>query len=148
MKYSANDVANYVLTYCTQKDKPISNLKLQKMLYFIWIDYFKETKLELFFNEIYAWQLGPVVPDVYYEYCSYAGTDIFISIDSKITDNDEIVLNSIIEKYIDLTPYELVNKSHAQDKPWSVIYNHGLGIRDLIPFSLIKKLECGYGDDN
>lgn len=76
-----------IVSYCSNKKQPISNLKLQKILYYAWIDYYKRTGNALFLNDICAWQLGPVIPDVYYEFCSYAGTPIFesfdVSIDSK-----------------------------------------------------------------
>ena len=68
MTYSAVDIAKYIVSYCSGKHRPVSNLKLQKMLYYTWIDYYKKTGTALFFNEICAWQLGPVVPDAYYEF--------------------------------------------------------------------------------
>ena len=76
--YSAVDVAKYIVSYSTQQGKSISNLKLQKMLYYLWVDYYKSTGRELYVDDICAWQFGPVVPDVYYEFCSYAGTPISI----------------------------------------------------------------------
>ena len=33
--YTALDVSRYVITQCSQAEKPISNLKLQKVLYFL-----------------------------------------------------------------------------------------------------------------
>ena len=36
--YTALDVSRYVITQCSQAEKPISNLKLQKVLYFLWAD--------------------------------------------------------------------------------------------------------------
>ena len=35
IKYSAIDLANYVITYANQNSKPITNLYLQKILYYI-----------------------------------------------------------------------------------------------------------------
>ncbi len=71
--YPAQYVADYTISYCTRAKKPISNLKLQKMLYFLWVDYYKKTKCELYLDDICAWKLGPVVPNVYYNFCLYAG---------------------------------------------------------------------------
>ena len=55
MSYSAVDVAKYIVTYSNRQNKPVSNLKLQKILYFTWIDYFKQTKSHLFEDHICAW---------------------------------------------------------------------------------------------
>ena len=39
--YKAQEVAKYVVGECTRNGKPVDNMKLQKMLYFLWIDYYK-----------------------------------------------------------------------------------------------------------
>lgn len=145
MEYTAMGIAKYVVDYCADKGKPISNLKLQKMLYYLWIEFYKETKKYLFSEHIYAWQFGPVVPDVYYEYCSYAGIPIIPmtnNCESYIVEYKEYI-DSIIEKYLPYSASELVKKTHEQGKPWSIIYKNGLGNRNEIPFQLIKELECG-----
>ena len=54
MTYTAVDIAKYIVSYCSGKHRPVSNLKLQKMLYYTWIDYYKKTGTALFFNEICA----------------------------------------------------------------------------------------------
>ena len=69
--YSAMNIAQYIVNYAVQHGSPVSNLKLQKMLYYIWIDYYINTGNELFMDVNFcAWQLGPVVPDAYYLFCS------------------------------------------------------------------------------
>ena len=34
MLYTAIDIAKYIVSYCSNKKQPISNLKLQKILYY------------------------------------------------------------------------------------------------------------------
>ncbi len=141
--YTAADVAKYIVSYSTEQGKPISNLKLQKMLYYLWIDYYKSTGRELYADDICAWQFGPVVPEVYYEFCSYAGTPISKSFISPISGSDEIILNEIINKYLIKTAHTLVDMTHKQGSSWNTVYQNGKGIREVIPFELIKRLECG-----
>ena len=86
MSFQVMDVAKYIINYCTEQGKPVSNLKLQKMLYYLWIDYYKNTSEYLFDEDICAWPFGPVVPSVYFEYCSYAGAPIT----KKYSDLDDI----------------------------------------------------------
>jgi len=141
--YKAIDIAKYTVTYCNKKEKAISNLKLQKIMYYLWIDYYKKLKKSLFDDEICAWQLGPVVPNVYYEFCSFAGIPILREYDiDNISCEDRDIINDIIEKYIDQSPSSLVSKTHESGKPWDKIYKGGEGLRNPIPFDLIKELEC------
>lgn len=141
--YTAADVAKYIVSYSTEQGKPISNLKLQKMLYYLWVDYYRLTGRELYADDICAWQFGPVVPEVYYEFCSYAGTPISKRFISPIGANDELILNEIINRYLAKAAHTLVDMTHKQGSPWNTVYQDGGGIREVIPFELIKRLECG-----
>ena len=143
MWYDALEVARYIISRCTQLDKPISNLKLQKMIYFVWVDFYKKTRRKLFLDDICAWQLGPVVPTVYYEYCSYAGRPISAVYSVEIEEKDTTILDEIINQYIDVSPNTLVNRTHALGTAWSEIYAGGKGNRKVIPFSLILDKEVG-----
>lgn len=143
MSYTALNVAKYIVTYCAEQNAPISNLKLQKILYYTWVDYYKETGRTLFWDEICAWQLGPVVPDVYYYFCSYAGFPITQTFDIDMAEDDKDILNSIISTYSTKTAGTLVSMTHRNGSPWDRIYRGGYGLRDVIPFSLIKQLELG-----
>ena len=73
--YSAMDIARYIVDKCTNDGCPISNLQLQKILYFIQRDYLKKDS-QAYSEEIQAWQFGPVVPDVYYRYCGFGAMPI------------------------------------------------------------------------
>jgi len=137
MWYSALDVARYVITVCSEAGKPIGNLKLQKMLYFLWVDFYRKTGRFLYLDDICAWQLGPVVPEVYYQYCSYGGRPIYAQYVSAIESADEDILNAIINQYIDVPAHELVDRTHEQGTAWDSIYKNGIGNRNPIPFSVI-----------
>ena len=101
--YSAKQVAQYIINKCSIEERPISNLKLQKLLYFVWIEYRKNTGKKLFDDKIYAWQFGPVVPEVYYDYCAYGGMDIDRRYDSSkigIAEADAAVLDASLAGYL------------------------------------------------
>lgn len=142
MVYNAVDVAKYIVTYCSRKNQPVSNLKLQKLMYYAWIDFYKETGNPLFIDDICAWQLGPVVPEVYYEFCTYAGMPIIQEYDIKISSDDARVLDKIIDKYLNISASTLVSRTHVKDGAWDRVFKGGAGMRSVIPFSLIKDLEC------
>ena len=77
----ALEIAKYIIDRCYRIGKPVTNLKLQKLLYFIQIESYRMDNEPLFFNDIVAWQFGPVVTDVYYEYNMFGGSPILLTYD-------------------------------------------------------------------
>lgn len=153
-RYFALDIAKYIVNYCntqvaSQDDskgcsirKEITHLRLQKTLYFAWIEYYKAKGRYLYADEIQAWNLGPVVPDVYYEYCMYGGAPIKKTYNSDIVDEeDKRILNRCIDKCNTKKVSELVHETHRVDRPWDIIYSSTDG-RKVIPFDLIIEIEC------
>ena len=63
MAYSALDLSKYIVSKCVREHCPISNLQLQKILYYIQKDFLLRDSIA-FADEIEAWQFGPVVPNV------------------------------------------------------------------------------------
>lgn len=66
--YNAIDLSKYIVSKCVTDGHPISNLQLQKILYYIQKDFLQRDEVA-FSDNIEAWQFGPVVPNVYYHYC-------------------------------------------------------------------------------
>lgn len=116
--YDANDVAKLIVKECRNEGKPVTNLKLQKMLYFMWIDWYKERKESLFGNRIEAWHYGPVIPDVYYRYRIFVADPIKRVEDYPISESDERTLINLTRKYNSISASTLVGKSHAPGTPW------------------------------
>lgn len=135
----ANEAAKYIISRCNDTNVDITNLKLQKMLYFLWIDYYNETGENLFDDSFYAWKLGPVIPSVYYQYHNFGADSIFIR-DNVISFGREInrIMNNIIDKYKYKAAYDLVKRSHIEKGAWDTVYQNGSGDRKIIPFALIR----------
>lgn len=142
-KYDALDVAEYVLCYCEQTlMKPITNLQLQKILYYIQGRYIAQYGEPLFDNDMEAWSYGPVIPDVYYEYKKFI-SDPIVGIRPKIDNLFEVNEIELIQSEVDLRyrmdVWELVRRTHNED-PWVKNYKPGLKeeipIRDLVEFFL------------
>ena len=145
MSCGAKDVAQYIVNYFIDLGKPVSNLQLQKLLYFTWIDYYDKTVKRLFEDPFIAWPLGPVVHEVYCAYSPYGGLPIFDSYDVRLPDDvDTGVIDGCLEHYADYPAYKLVNKSHRKGGAWDTVYNEQ-GKGAIIEAELIVKLECGRG---
>lgn len=122
--YTATAVAKYVINRCTVHDSPITNLKLQKILYYIQGYFLKCSGEAAFDDDIESWRYGPVVPTVYYEYCSYVSDEIRINYDldedvQKISKNkkDCKIINRVVDACETLSAITLVSKTH-QEAPW------------------------------
>lgn len=137
----AIELAKYVVAKCIDDDKPISNLQLQKILFYIQKDFIKRGKLA-FPDDIEAWQFGPVVPDVYYHYCGHGATPIFYKYEeSKAQIEDKIRIDNIVDEKRELNPWQMVQETHKSGGAWDVVYKSGLGNRRVIPTKLIEDLE-------
>ena len=141
--YDAVSVAKYIISYCMEKAAPVTNLKLQKLLYFLWIAFYNATGSWLFENEIRAWPLGPVVPDVYDQFCAYGGLPIRQNFAStEIHSADKNILSDAIDEFVPFSAYKLVDLTHAKGKPWDKVFLDGRGRGRIIPFEMIIEDEC------
>ncbi len=137
--YSAMQIAHYIIDLCNRVGRPVSNLEIQKILYFLQVYYMRvHDGAALFTDDIYAWTYGPVVPEVYYTYNGYGGSIIRNSYDvSDIAENDSRDLRDVILRLEQKGPWNLVDMSHAKGGPWDTVYRNGLGDRKVIGKELL-----------
>ncbi len=139
--YDAIDVARYVINISHEFQYSISNLKLQKLLYFIQAVFLVESegKSACFKDEIEAWDFGPVVPVVYREFKFFGGTNIpkievyrdfsrgIWNIQTKkfnekiIFEEDRDNIKKIVKHFGRLNASKLVDITHHQ-LPWVTAY--------------------------
>lgn len=136
--YSGLDLSKYIVSKCIEDGLPISNLQLQKILYYIQEDFLKRGEVA-FSDSIEAWQFGPVVPNVYYHYCGYGAMPISITKESfVISPRDASYIDKIIEEKRALNPWDMVAETHKENGAWAKIYKRGVGNHCVIPTDLIK----------
>lgn len=137
--YTAIELSKYIVTKCVNDSCPISNLQLQKILYYIQREYLKRGT-PAFMDRIEAWQFGPVVPNVYYMFCGYGAMPITSSFDVDLENAENIeVIDRIIEEKRELDPWDLVADTHQQGGAWDKVYNSGKGDHEVIPCELIQQ---------
>ena len=76
MLYDVLDISRHIINYSDEKDYGVSNLKLQKLLYFVQGNFLRVLKRACFYEEIEAWKYGPVIPEVYSEFKMFGSNDI------------------------------------------------------------------------
>lgn len=136
LEYDVIDISFYIVEYSNRIDSPISNLKLQKLLYYSKAASLVEYGRKCFNAKIMAWEFGPVVVEAYQYFKEY-GRDTIpnqkdfkkIKLDDKTmriiyetSDLIDISTKKILEKVVDSyssekNPFYLVKKTHSED-PW------------------------------
>ena len=156
---SAIDCAAFLVGYACDNKQNISNLQLQKMLFFAQVDYMRAHNCaKLFDDDIHAWQYGPVVPYVYNAYSRYGGSPILsiespsqddlVSITSFLKSHDasdsdrKQSLTRVFAKWVNKPAWSLVAESHEEGKAWDLVYNRNgvpaSGYGDVIPDYVIR----------
>jgi len=139
-KYSALQIAEWFLNYnrkqMNEEDAEyITNLKLQKLLYYAQGCYLALTDNPLFKEDILAWEHGPVVNEVYQKYKINGARGI--QYDEKFCENideqTQNILKQVYEVFGSYSAWALRNKTH-QEAPWQNTIRN-----DIIDLGLIKK---------
>lgn len=136
MAYSALDVAKYVIAHENNQGRNITNLRLQKLLYFVQAKVLCEGNDECFSDEMEAWDFGPVAPDVYHNYKVFGAMNLTeTSKPPRFLAHEELI-DSMLDNCAKFSTNKLVEITHRQ-KPWKDAYAKGRGT--VIPNEEIKK---------
>jgi len=142
--YDVLDVSRYVINYSNEKGYCVSNLKLQKLLYFIQAYFLVKMNNPCFHERIEAWNFGPVVPKAYHEFKIFGCADIppiktYTTIDSSTSEfkfetkvfSKELIgiehrsyIDRIIDNFKDYAASDLVYITHHQ-RPWKDAFSRG-----------------------
>lgn len=137
--YAAKDIAKYTVNKCIKDHRPISNLQLQKILYFCQKEYNEKTGQALFSDDFEAWQYGPVIPSVYRMFSLFGGMKItrIVYEDIEIDETTKNLIDPIIDKYSNYAAWDLVSMTHRKGDVWDRVFKDGQGNRHLISKDLI-----------
>lgn len=129
----AKSVANYVIAYGMKIGHPINNLQLQKILYYIQVHFLKKKGIPFFKDEIEAWQFGPVIPTVYYQYAAFGPAPITMFKTQKIDleQEEKKDLEQIVKEKAILSLLEIVADTNKKWKAWDMYYK--VNERNIIP---------------
>lgn len=134
-------LAKHIITTAQRENLGITNLQLQKVMYFTLVYGLKQEVLtveevkELYDNKFLVWRYGPVVENIYETYRVFGASNIFYPEDTvEYPELDEIII-----KLLKKNPFDLVKKSHRHKK-WcenkeSIQYGRGnveYDVEDLV----------------
>ncbi|GGB09942.1 hypothetical protein ERX37_07720 [Macrococcus hajekii] len=109
------ELVNHILAVADEHGLEITNLQLQKILYFSLIEAFRRRiltraqLLEIYTQPFLVWRYGPVVEDLYEEYKIYGSSPIleYGTVSERLNG-----LNEFIDSQLRRRPFDLVNESH------------------------------------
>ena len=134
-------VTNTILNKAKVERVPISQMKLQKLLYFLYKEYIQETGKPLFPERFEPWEYGPVISEVYYAFKdsgSKSLTRYLPDAEGKYQmincdDNTEFgrIFNSVWNRYKNYSGIELSKLSHSQGGAWrKAVFNNNIFLTD------------------
>ena len=127
------NIAAKYFVYLKQQDEAngqsfsLSNLKLQKLLYFLQMYHYEQHGQLFFKDDVFeAWRYGPVIPKVYNEFKSFGANDIFLIQTpdlSTLSEQQRESIRNIWHFLRNKTASQLVTASHKEGGPWHIVYN-------------------------
>jgi len=150
MAYDARVIANHMLDRADHVGVEVTNLALNKLVYFAHGTYFSTFSERLVKNSFEAWQYGPVVQVVYDAFKSYGSSRImgrarrfnpvehaYEEITESVTPQDALIVDGVFDMFSSMTAGQLVALSHEEGSPWAMLWESadlvvrpGMVIRD------------------
>jgi len=151
MSLDGRAVANFVLDVCEAEGRKVTNLALQKIVYFCHAWSLAQLGRPLVKHQFEAWQFGPVLQYLYRDFKAFDREPITSRAQklNPVTGRSEVVsyefdgetedlLKRVISFYGRLSPGTLVELSHDKGGPWDTVWNHegkvnpGMRIEDTL----------------
>lgn len=137
MSYSASAIAYAFVKKGIEEGKPLTQMKLQKMVYFAQGVHLALHKEPLIKDTFQAWKYGPVIPEIYQTYKFYGSDPINDTDLLQLSQNEEKDLKSldgIAKGTIDYTwdllkdtnAIKLSNWTHEDGSPWQKSFADGV----------------------
>ena len=115
---SVFDVANYFLWRAGEVGELLSNLKLQKLVYYAQAWHLAVHGKQIFPEDFEAWVHGPVCPDLYHchKCCGWQPVPCVVE-KPQFSPETEELLEQVVELYLGESAYKLELRTHSE-APW------------------------------
>lgn len=121
-------VGNSVLERAQQDDKDITPMKLQKLIYCLYKEYYKNTGRALFDERFEAWKYGPVLRSVYDTFKKYGANAIkgfavatdgsIYVVNQNMSSDFKYAFEKIWRQYSDFDGIVLSSFTHQSNTAW------------------------------
>lgn len=99
--YGVLDISKYVIYYSNEHNYGITNIRLQRILYFVQLYFLKIRGTACFEEKMIAWDCGPVSPKVFHTYLKFGAGQIPDYRNPNVSFNNKIDCQ-IVEGVVDL----------------------------------------------
>jgi uncharacterized phage-associated protein len=135
--YDVRSIANWVLDQADERERPLSNMALNKIVYFIVEKALIERGELLTAAKIEAWEHGPVFREIYHSFKHHGDAPItsrasrfdtatrsMLIASEDFGPIDEQLFNEALNAYIHLSAAQLRALSHQAGSPWDRVWWH------------------------
>jgi uncharacterized phage-associated protein len=163
MPYPAKAIANEFLDLAKKDGERVTQMQVQKLVYFAYGWYLAITGKRLIDEWVEAWEWGPVIPSIYQAFKRFGSSPITepaaevdltngkagyvpVRIQSTDPDRDELarqVVKRVWDIYGKYSASALSNMTHVPDSPWSQTPDKdikGTNIDDHLIYDYFRKL--------
>lgn len=136
----AIDIANYIVELANHEGRPISNLMLQRILYFVQGISLAKTGKPAFEDDIIAWIASPIVEEPYYEYCMWGCLNIYREPTNetfnKMPRDLRRLVGSVYHKAITYSVLEINRIICNKDTPYDKAYRRGCDESERVIYNI------------
>ncbi|MEF0939100.1 Panacea domain-containing protein [Rhizobium sp. BR 362] len=135
MPEDARSVANFFLEIAWSREKEISHLQLQKILFFAHAWHLGKYNEPLLGQRFEAWRHGPVIRVIYDQLKRFKSSSVIeklkkidvlsgemIDAHADFTADKIAFLTNLFDYYYSFHPYQLVSLTHEKGGPWEKIW--------------------------
>jgi uncharacterized phage-associated protein len=131
--YTADEIANwFIANKDCMPDNVITNMKLQKLLYYAQGTFLALTDEPLFQDDIRKWKFGSVVPSIWRKYKSFDDQPITEECTApEVTETESFLLHKVCEPFAVHSAWQLSEMTH-QERSWKIAQSQSVIKNDTI----------------
>lgn len=135
--HDARGIANLILDRADALNLSVSNMALNKIIFFAHAWFLVTTDRQLVVQSFEAWQHGPLVQDVYHSFKKFGDRPIteranrldtstaqYIKCESALPRQDLALFFAIVDRYAPIPASALRNMTHVRGGPWDRIWHY------------------------
>ncbi|MDD1531551.1 hypothetical protein C7U92_30645 [Bradyrhizobium sp. WBOS7] len=137
MSNDVRAIANLVLDLADQRGRQVSNLSINKIVFFLHAFFLARFGKPLVSAKIEAWEYGPVFRELYREFKSCGDKPINARAhrinprtgerelcEALLPEQERLFVEEVGQKFVAFSASSLVSMSHEAGGPWDQVWNH------------------------
>ena len=140
MTHDVRAVANAILDFAAAENYPVTNLSLNKIIYFLHAGYLHEFEKPLVSAKIEAWDHGPVLREIYHQFKRFGAQPVqgrakrldpdrgtLVEVRETLSEEALTYIHSHLTELLRIPAGKLVDMSHVPDGAWyAARYGNGM----------------------